>query len=111
MFKKRRGPADATRRRFRSVSLLAALLVAVSVAACGLLEPEIGGIGTIVFQDIEGGCWLIDTDTEDYFPVNLPQNLQVAGIEVQFEAISRMDLSTFCPGRIIEITWIGEIEG
>lgn len=93
----------------RRGSLYSALFAA-TLAACGVFDPEIGDVGTVVFQDIEGGCWLIDTETEDYFPVNLPANLQVPGIQVQFEAVARLDLTTFCPGRIIEITWISEIE-
>ena len=107
---RRRGSVYSAPHRLPSVPLLAALVFAATLAACGVFDPEIGDVGTIVFQDIEAGCWLIDTETEDYFPVNLPGNLQVPGIQVQFEAVARLDLTTFCPGRIIEITWISEIE-
>ena len=107
----RRGSVDTATRRFRSVPLLTALSFAASVAACGLLDPEIGDTGTIVFQQIEGGCWLIDTATERYYPINLPANLQVEGLQVEFEGVSRADLATFCPGLIIELRWIGELEG
>ena len=106
-----RGSINTTTRRFRSAPLLAALSVAVSVAACGILETEIEEVGTIVFNDIEGGCWLIDTETERYFPVNLAPNLKIEGLQVEFGAVSRLDLASFCPGLIIEIRWIEEIEG
>ena len=107
---KQRGSDDRPPRPLRGVRLLTAVTLAVSVAACGLLDPEIGDTGTVVFEQIEGGCWLIDTGTERYFPVNLPANLRVEGIQVLFEAVSRPDLATFCPGVVIEISWIGEVE-
>ncbi len=107
----RRGSANETSGRFPRVALLIALSVAVSVAACGILEAEIEDTGTIVFDDIEGGCWLIETSTERYFPVNLPANLKAEGLQVEFGAVSRLDLATFCPGLIIEIKWIVELEG
>lgn len=110
VLKQGRGPADTTRRWFRSVLLLAALLVAGLVAACGILDTEIEDTGTIVFEDLEGGCWLIDTATERYYPVNLASNLLVEGLQVEFGAVSRTDLANFCPGLVIEIKWISELE-
>ena len=107
---KRRGYGDTTMRWLRSVLLLAALSMAVSVAACGILDTEIEDTGTIVFDEIEGGCWLIDTATERYYPMSLAANLRVEGLQVEFGAVSRTDVSTFCPGLVIEIKWIGEIE-
>ena len=84
------------------------MLLAATLAACGGFDPEIGDVGTIVFQDIEGGCWLIDTETEDYFPGNIPGNMQFAGIQVQFEACDRPDLTTFFPRRTNSLTCITE---
>ncbi len=106
-----RGSVDTTTRRLRSVPILVALSVAVSVGACGLLDTEIEDTGTIVFEEIEGGCWLIETSAERYFPVNLPANLKAEGLQVEFGGVPRTDLATFCPGLIIEIKWISELEG
>ncbi len=107
---KRRGSVNETSGRFPRVAFLIALSVAVSVAECGILDTEIEDAGTIVFSEIEGGCWLIDTATERYFPVNLAENLKVEGLQVEFGAVSRTDVGTFCPGLVIEIKWIGELE-
>ena len=94
----------------RGALLVAAILLAVTVASCGLLEPEITGTGTIVFLDIEGGCWVIDTVDERYSPFNLPFNKEVDGLEVDFEGAPRPDLTGFCPGVIIELTYIEEVD-
>ena len=106
-----RNTVASTRGWPRRLPLLAALSIAVTVAACGLLDPEITETGRVRFEDVEGGCWLIDTEAERYFPINLPQNLQVDGLEVLFDAKSRLDLGTFCPGVVIEIIHISEVEG
>lgn len=105
-----RDRVDGASRTRRGVRLVAAIVLAVTVASCGLLEPEITGTGTIVFLDIEGGCWVIDTVDERYAPFNLPLNKEVDGLEVDFEGTPRPDLTGFCPGVIMQLTYIEEVD-
>ena len=94
----------------RGALLAAAIVLAVAVASCDLLAPEITGTGTVVFLDIEGGCWVIDTADERYAPFNMPLNKEVDGLEVIFEGLPRPDLAGFCPGLIMELTYIEEVD-
>ena len=89
---------------------LGAFLVVPGVSACGLLEPEIAGEGTIEFLEIEGGCWTIQTESERYLPRNLPEEFLVDGLAIQFEASTQVSGASFCPGRIIDLSWIDYLE-
>ena len=85
---------------------IAGLALTLMVAACGILEPEIEGTGTVEFDEVEGGCWSIVTASTRYAPTNLPANLRVDGLRVNFEASHREDIQGFCPGQPIELIWI-----
>lgn len=88
--------------------LLAGLVL--SLASCGIVEPDVQATGTVRFDPIEGGCWLIQTSDATYDPVDLAEPFRVDGLRVRFEAELRSDLAHFCPGVIIEITSISAIE-
>ena len=96
-------------------SAIGALLVATALAAllllaaCGILEPDVQGDGTVRFDPIEGGCWLIDSGGETYDPINLDESFRVDGLRVRFEAEIAEDMAHFCPGIIIEISSIEAI--
>ena len=89
-------------------TLLAGLTLLV--AACGILEPDVQADGTVRFDTIEGGCWLIDTADATYDPINLAEEFQVDGLRVRFEATIPDDMAHFCPGVIVEITSIEALE-
>jgi hypothetical protein len=42
------------------------------------------------------GCWVIETDIETYEPFNLPEALEVDGLEVAFDAVIREDRAGIC---------------
>jgi len=88
-------------------TLLAALLLAVP--GCGILEPEISESGVV--EEQSGGCWVIVTETASYIPINLPIGLQVDGLAVNFEAESRLDLTSACAGVHVNLIWIEEAGG
>ena len=77
----------------------------------GSVDTAVRDTGTIVLERMEGGCWLIDTSTERYYPINLSANVQVDGLHVQFEGVLRADVATFCPGLVIELSRISELGG
>ena len=85
----------------------AALCTALILAACGVTEPDdadINDSGTVRFVDVEGGCWVIDTESERLEPINLDSRFRVDGLFVVFSANRRTDLATICQvGRIVEI--------
>ncbi len=87
------------------------LLSFLGGAACGLLDPELSEFGTVRFSEVEGGCWVIDADDgKTYWPVNMPLEVRQDGLRVQFEGQRREDLTTFCPGEPIQLTWIEPVE-
>ncbi len=80
------------------------------VASCGILEPDVQADGTVRFDPIEGGCWLIDSGGTTYDPVTLAEEFRVDGLRVHFEATLPSDMAHFCPGVIIAITTIESID-
>ncbi|MEW5760545.1 MAG: carboxypeptidase regulatory-like domain-containing protein, partial [Candidatus Thermoplasmatota archaeon] len=50
-------------------------------------EVIVSGTGTIKYIDLEGGFWgIISDDNNSYDPTNLPEEFQVDGLRVYFEA-------------------------
>jgi len=82
------------------------MVMGVTTASCNLLEPEISDFGTVEFLEIEGGCWIIQTELEQFNPINMPAEFRVDGLEIQFEASGRIGGASFCPGERIELSWI-----
>ena len=96
--------------RTRRARVFGVFIAVLGLSACGLLEPEIADDGTIEFLDIEGGCWIIQTESEQYLPRNLPEEFRVDGLAIQFEASTQVSGASFCPGRIIDLSWIDYLE-
>ena len=91
---------------FHRVSLCAVPLLCLLLLGCDgsddglpapIQEPEVvEGIGTVVFQDVEGGCWAIVTDTgNSYEPVGLSDSFKEDGLRVQF-TLRTLDVATTC---------------
>lgn len=91
---------------FRRVSLCTVPLLCLLLLGCDesdkrvpapIQEPEVvEGIGTVVFQDVEGGCWAIMTDTgNSYEPVGLSDSFKIDGLRVQF-TLRTLDVATTC---------------
>ena len=91
---------------FRRVSLCAVPLLCLLLLGCDesdkglpapIQEPEVvEGTGTVVFRDVEGGCWAITTDTgSSYEPVGLSDSFKEDGLRVQF-TLRTLDVATTC---------------
>ncbi|MDX1495196.1 MAG: hypothetical protein R3253_14100, partial [Longimicrobiales bacterium] len=77
------------------------IVVAISLfsSACGLsvTTPDFNGtLGTVVFLDVEGGCWGIETDEELVEPINLPEEFRTHGLAVRFSASEARDAASIC---------------
>lgn len=87
------------------------VLLTTAVAACDGL-PILGSddtfqaIGTVEFREVEGGCWTLQTDRDQYDPIDLAEDFKKDGLRVRFEAEVRDDLTGFCPGEIVELRFI-----
>jgi hypothetical protein len=74
-------------------SLLASLLVLVACGAGDRRESVITTTGTIEFQDVEGGAWLVRTvEGTAYRPLNLPAEFEQVGARVQVRLVERKDV-------------------
>ena len=79
--------------------------------ACGILGPDLDGLGTVEFFDFPGGCWGIRTNKDVYEPINLCDEFKVDGLRVEFEAAFRKDLNSPCQmGPLIEIEKITRLD-
>jgi len=87
------------------------LVAGLVFGACGVVEvdeSDSADAGIVRFVDVEGGCWVIDSPTDRYEPINLDESFRVDGLFVAFSAVDRADLASICQvGRIVEITEIG----
>ncbi|MFQ5570137.1 MAG: hypothetical protein ACE5G0_10720 [Rhodothermales bacterium] len=65
----------------------------------------ISGIGTITYQDLEGGFYgLVAEDGRQYYPLNLAEDFQQDSLHVHFRTRRRTDVvSIIMWGEIIEI--------
>ena len=93
-------------RQLKRTLVLASFLGLLGAAGCNVLEPEIADSGVVKKIEIEGGCWVIETNEETYLPANFPIDMRVHGLRVQFEAAARPDLASFCPGIQIDLIWM-----
>lgn len=92
--------------------LVAALAAAVTGAACdSITTPDFDEEGTVRLVDIEGGCWVIETETEILLPIDLPESARIDGLVVTFEAERVPDVATFCMlGIPVEILRIRQLD-
>lgn len=93
--------------------LLAAVVAAATVTAgCdSITTPDFDEVGTVRFVEIEGGCWVIETETETLLPINLAQGVRTDGLVVTFEANRMPDVVTTCQiGIPVEIVRIRQLD-
>jgi hypothetical protein len=93
--------------------LLILLLLLAAPACKTISNPEAGGSvqttmpfrGTIVYLDLEGGFYGIESeDGERYFPINLPVIYREDGLRVAFDMRIRTDvMTTVMWGTTVEI--------
>ena len=70
---------------------------------CNVLDPDLDGLGTVRFVEVEGGCWGIETAEEFLEPTNLPAEFRVDGLRVIFEADGTDFASTCQIGPIVRL--------
>jgi hypothetical protein len=75
-------------------------------------EIDVFGTGVIEFIDLEGGFFgIISDDGKRYDPANLPEELKIPGIRVEFEARTQpKSIGFHMWGRKIEILSIERID-
>lgn len=86
---------DARRRTFAGVSV--ALSALLFLGPCD--SDETLGAGVIRSVQIEGGCWELRTEGEEYEVLNLEEDFPSFaedGLSVRFEGEIRDDVATFC---------------
>lgn len=72
-------------------------------------ETTIQAEAVVTRLEIEGGCWVLDTGSETYDPVNLGEAFQRDGLEVVFTAKRLGNVDSICQvGPIVEIVDIRE---
>ena len=94
-----------------------AILVSVGLSGCTIIKSVVEGMGTIVFNDFEGGFYGIVADsfisgypTHHLDPINLPQEFREEGLRVWFKVRLRPDLFSFHMwGIIVEILEIKKL--
>ncbi len=94
--------------------ILRAALIALTILplACGITDPDFDEDGVVLFLDVEGGCWVIDTGPLRLEPINLTEEFQIDGLLVAFQADLRTDVASICQvGQIVELTSIRAREG
>lgn len=106
-------------RRFdvRASSFAGVFLALAAVAflgPCSSDHEEVSGTGTIQAVQIEGGCWELTTDGEEYEVLNLEEDFPdfaEDGLQVRFEGTVRHDLATICQlGTNLEVTSLERVE-
>lgn len=66
--------------------------------------PYISVEGEIRYLDLEGGNWILDSDSVRYHVINLPENFQSDGLVVKAELAKRPDVVTTCMcGEVAEV--------
>ncbi len=90
-------------------ALIFALSVLIFVSILGFILAEnstISNTGEIKYLDLEKGCWIIETsDNIQYEPLNLNEEFQEDGLEIEFEAEIVENAVSICQiGTLIEIS-------
>lgn len=101
-----------TTQRPRLLLLLSVAALALFAAACGLsvTTPDYRTSGTVVFVDVEGGCWGIETEDERLEPINLPEAFQRDSLDVRFDASRVEEAASICQiGPLVQIHSIDSI--
>ncbi len=96
------------------------LAAAVAVSGCGVVgigdddddANEIEAVGVVEFIAVEGGCWSIRSRDDVYEPLDLPEDMKIDGLVVEFEGEIRIDVASICQiGPIIDLKEIETISG
>lgn len=91
--------------------LLAACVGPVILAAC--LTPSanlVQGEGGIVWKDIEGGFWGMQSESANYDPLDLPAEFRQAGLRVRFTGVVRPDaVSIHMWGAVLDLVSIQRV--
>jgi hypothetical protein len=96
---------------------LAALLTVLVVPGCGILDQdddtnEIEAEGVVEFVGVEGGCWTIRSGNVVYEPIELPEEMKIEGLAVEFEGDLPNDLTSICQvGTLIDLEEIEVASG
>lgn len=67
--------------------------------------------GTVNYNPIEGGCWLIHGDDgKDYQPVgSLAEEFRKDGLRVSLVFRRRNDVAGFCPGQFVDVVSLSKL--
>lgn len=103
---------DVRAHRFAGVFL--ALAALTFIGPCSSDHEEVAGTGTIHAVQLEGGCWELQAEGEEYEILNLEDfgpDFRQDGVRVRFEGEIRGDLATTCQlGTNLEVTSLERIE-
>jgi hypothetical protein len=102
----------------KSVMFALLFVIAISLAFfCGCITQKeqgttVSGTGTVVYNDFEGGFYgIVASDGTQYYPLNLPGELQVKGLPVTFTGTVETGVVTTVqwgtPIRLTSITGTG----
>jgi len=98
-------------RRHGAIAVLILVSLSCGAATRGATDPDLDTVGTVTFHDIEGGCWTIEVEEEGYQPINLPEEFKEDGLQVNFQANFRDDMTSVCMvGRLIELLEIERVQ-
>jgi hypothetical protein len=99
------------------IFLILFIITMTTALLCGCTAPSgngttVSGTGTIVYNDFEGGFYgIVASDGVQYYPLNLPEALQVNGQHVSFSGIIETGVATTVqwgtPIRLTSIAAIG----
>src|SRR5262245_23570290 len=93
--------------REAAMKFLTPLLLAAAVAVvpgCRDDNPTdvIVGNGTVILAQVEGGCWLVRTDSgATYQALNLPAEFQKPNLRVHFTLREKKDAVSICMSGVI----------
>jgi hypothetical protein len=94
--------------------LVLAALLATPIACRDVADPPISDPdaftvnATVVFVDVEGGCWALDTDASTRFePDSLPDEFKRSGLRVHATLKLQREWGSYClVGPVVEVLWI-----
>lgn len=93
-------------------SLVLGLATVLFLGPCD--SDELPDTGVLRFVEIEGGCWELQTEGEDFEVLNLEEDFPEFaedGLRVRFEGEIRDDLATICQlGPDLELTELERLD-
>jgi hypothetical protein len=93
----------------RRVVGVLALLALVGVAGCRSDRPGESVVITGTVKDSGFGCWVLESGSDRYELLNLPERFQKAGLVATVQGKPRPDLASICMvGPIVEVLKVEE---